>query len=169
MLRELQQSQSLEICLVRVTPEQLDAIRRDVFRYKDKAARSVFDCLPTVHAGELGISECVVCQEDLDPQEPLTQLPCKHAFCTPCISRWLLDCKNGCPLCARPITEENVQACTTSVDKDALSLEPNFDLDNADAETPHAASLRGLDADGKRFSVSRRAGFGPGMSCCLYI
>jgi len=133
---------------------------------EELASPSVFDSLPSVCAGASGMSECVVCQEDFEPQQLLTQLPCKHAFCTPCISRWLLECKNECPLCASPITEENVQACTTSVEKDALSHESNFDLDNADAETPHAASLRGLDADGKRFSVSRRDGFGPGMSCC---
>jgi len=116
MIHELKKSQTLEIRLVRLNPEQRDAMRYDAFRSKDKALRSVFDSLPTVYAGALGMSECVVCQEDFDPQQRLTQLPCKHAFCTPCISRWLLECKNECPLCARPITKKNVCAGTTSVD-----------------------------------------------------
>jgi len=116
MIHELKMSQSLEIRLVRLNPEQRDAMRHDAFRSKDKALRSVFDSLPTVYAGALGVSECVVCQVDFDPQQRLTQLPCKHAFCTPCISRWLLECKNECPLCARPITMESVCADATSVD-----------------------------------------------------
>merc|ERR1712183_1054150 len=76
----------------------------------EKASPSLFDRLPTVPASASGMSECVVCQQDFEPQQDLTQLPCKHAFCTPCISRWLLEFKNQCPLCASPITEENVEA-----------------------------------------------------------
>jgi len=163
MIHEIVVANTLVIHLVRLSPEQRNALRHDFFRSKAKALRSVFDRLPTVNPGASGMSECVVCQEDFDPQQLLTQLPCEHAFCTSCISRWMLQCKNECPLCARPITKENVLAGTTLVgeqqfrQQDASTLKFNFDVDCADVETHHGGSPRG---NWKCFSVSRRDGFG---------
>jgi hypothetical protein len=39
----------------------------------------------------------------LDANVPLVKLPCRHAFHSGCISRWLTQCKNTCPLCQAPI------------------------------------------------------------------
>jgi len=159
MMDECAWAQTLVVRLVRLTLEERRAMRHDDFHDKETASRSVFERLPTIYAGASGMSECIVCQEDFDPQQLLTQLPCKHAFCTPCISRWLLECKNECPLCAGPITQETVPEETTLVDEDTAFVEMDFDLANsAETEFHHGGSPK---RNRQRFSVSRRDGFGP--------
>ena len=41
---------------------------------------------------------CVICLENL-PLVAYSELPCKHIFCTHCISKWLREENNKCPLC----------------------------------------------------------------------
>mmetsp|Transcript_109545 Transcript_109545/g.244560 ORF Transcript_109545/g.244560 Transcript_109545/m.244560 type:complete len:400 (+) Transcript_109545:121-1320(+) len=70
--------------------------------------RTLVERLPRRPARDCECSECGVCLQELDPNMRVVQLPCRHAFHPACISRWLTQCKNTCPLCSVPI--ETAQA-----------------------------------------------------------
>eukprot|EP00929_Paragymnodinium_shiwhaense_P008341 TRINITY_DN112291_c0_g1_i1.p1 TRINITY_DN112291_c0_g1~~TRINITY_DN112291_c0_g1_i1.p1 ORF type:complete len:391 (-),score=98.57 TRINITY_DN112291_c0_g1_i1:76-1137(-) len=49
-------------------------------------------------------SSCGVCLVDFEPTCEVVPLPaCQHVFHRACISKWLTECKNACPLCATPV------------------------------------------------------------------
>jgi len=69
-----------------------------------------FSSLPHVRAGEVGVDQCAICLEDVDPDRGLVQFPCKHAFHPMCAARWLTAAapsqrgkRQCCPLCNRKI------------------------------------------------------------------
>jgi len=63
-----------------------------------------FTCLPNVRASDCSVTQCCICINDVDPDETLVQLPCKHAFHTLCAARWLTQSRHGtCPLCVRSV------------------------------------------------------------------
>ena len=43
--------------------------------------------------------KCPILQTDFEPDEEITQLPCKHCFNTVAIERWLKEEKSECPVC----------------------------------------------------------------------
>ena len=43
--------------------------------------------------------KCPILQTDFEPEEEITQLPCKHCFNTVAIERWLKEEKSECPVC----------------------------------------------------------------------
>ena len=49
---------------------------------------------------------CMVCFEDLAPEEALVSLPCHHSHISHqlCLARWLLDA-GTCPLCSQPMVD----------------------------------------------------------------
>mmetsp|Transcript_73497 Transcript_73497/g.129723 ORF Transcript_73497/g.129723 Transcript_73497/m.129723 type:complete len:206 (-) Transcript_73497:50-667(-) len=47
--------------------------------------------------------ECGVCLSEMSAGDEAVQLPCSHGFHVACISKWLTQCKNTCPLCSKPI------------------------------------------------------------------
>ncbi|KXZ41529.1 hypothetical protein GPECTOR_413g260 [Gonium pectorale] len=94
-----------------------------------------------LRAGSYNPTSCPVCLEDFTPEpgaagsgaaaaggseaaagaaaapeqqrRPLV-LPCGHAFCEPCISKWLDQKKVTCPICRRPIDEEDSPTDTSA-------------------------------------------------------
>lgn len=62
------------------------------------------DSLPHLQARECDADECGVCLFRLTPETTVARLPCRHAFHSGCISRWLTECKGTCPLCATPVS-----------------------------------------------------------------
>jgi hypothetical protein len=71
-----------------------------------------FSSLPQVRAGDIGVEQCAICLEDVDPGRELVQLPCGHAFHALCAARWLTQQSHGrptepkrqcCPLCNRTV------------------------------------------------------------------
>eukprot|EP00931_Biecheleriopsis_adriatica_P115392 TRINITY_DN91191_c0_g1_i1.p1 TRINITY_DN91191_c0_g1~~TRINITY_DN91191_c0_g1_i1.p1 ORF type:complete len:248 (-),score=25.78 TRINITY_DN91191_c0_g1_i1:26-712(-) len=57
--------------------------------------------IPSRPAGICNTSECAICfQDDLPLDEPLVQLPCRHAFHRDCVQRWLCSHKRKCPTCS---------------------------------------------------------------------
>jgi len=56
--------------------------------------------LPRTMAPSRGaVDTCAICLTDCDDEGGVTQLPCRHRFCTKCIMQWLTDCRVQCPLC----------------------------------------------------------------------
>jgi len=70
---------------------------------KNIANQTAVERLPRVAARELQECECGVCLVKLEPHARVVQLPCKHGFHEACISKWLTQCKNTCPLCTAAI------------------------------------------------------------------
>jgi len=73
---------------------------------RDLAPALLVDDLPHMLARDCcpdGGALCHVCLEELTASDELVMLPCKHFFHTQCVSRWLTQCKNSCPLCAEPV------------------------------------------------------------------
>lgn len=50
---------------------------------------------------------CGVCLSEFERTGPAAVLPCGHAFHSRCISRWLTQFKNTCPLCSAPIANDS--------------------------------------------------------------
>lgn len=56
--------------------------------------------LPKSAASSRSIMDvCSICLCDWEIEDGVTQLPCKHSFCTWCIMSWLTECAAQCPLC----------------------------------------------------------------------
>lgn len=70
------------------------------------AALEVAKCLPTIAARASGCTECSVCLAAFSPEEPVTELYCKHAFHPECVTRWLTQCRASCPTCTAPVDQE---------------------------------------------------------------
>lgn len=66
------------------------------FRTVAKAMLSAFTT-HVVTAATAGAT-CTVCQCELDAGDEAMQLPCGHTFHAPCITRWLADCADRCPV-----------------------------------------------------------------------
>lgn len=65
-----------------LTPDEVNALRHYTFTTHDS------DPMP-----------CGICQNNLERDDVLIELPCKHAFHQECVSPWLLTQSNTCPLC----------------------------------------------------------------------
>jgi len=106
----LLQDQVIDIMYRDLNPEDFEALcKLDERLPKRNTARwNVMDRLPRSTAGECGVTECGVCLAELDANAVVAKLPCKHAFHPQCISRWLTQCKNTCPLCQAPIQQSPI-------------------------------------------------------------
>jgi len=86
-----------------IRPEDFELLSKldDCVPNRNTAEHSLVETLPVVRVSSSTISECGVCLGHL--VDPVVQLPCRHAFHQACISRWLTQCKNSCPLCSASI------------------------------------------------------------------
>ena len=50
---------------------------------------------------------CCVCISACRDGEEIRSLPCGHAFHRDCVDRWLVSCKQTCPLCRVYVADEN--------------------------------------------------------------
>jgi hypothetical protein len=58
---------------------------------------------------EMKINEaCGIWQDDFEEGEPITILPCNHAFKQPAILKWLQEEKAECPVCRKPLHSKEV-------------------------------------------------------------
>jgi hypothetical protein len=64
--------------------------------------------MPKVLAGDVGADECLICFEKYDEGDLVTQLACKHCFCTKCIERWLTQGSRHCPYCRQEVNCDNL-------------------------------------------------------------
>lgn len=53
--------------------------------------------------------DCTVCKEELNIDEEVAQLPCKHVYHEECIKRWL-ETRDTCPVCRAPTAPEHHQS-----------------------------------------------------------
>ncbi|OWM84081.1 E3 ubiquitin-protein ligase AIP2 [Punica granatum] len=51
-------------------------------------------------------AECAICREDLQVNDKMQELPCKHTFHPPCLKPWL-DEHNSCPICRHELQTDD--------------------------------------------------------------
>lgn len=54
--------------------------------------------------GDDGNADCSICMDAVEPEEEVTELPCKHWFHHQCVSAWLKE-HDTCPHCRKGITK----------------------------------------------------------------
>ena len=59
--------------------------------------------MPMVLASDVGVDQCLICFEEYDEDDLVTQLTCKHCFCTKCIGKWLTQGSRCCPVCRQEV------------------------------------------------------------------
>lgn len=101
----LMQEEIIELMYRDLNPEDFETLNKldERLPRRNIVQHDLMDGLPRRIASECNCSECGVCLAELDPGARVVQLPCGHAFHPACISRWLTQCKNTCPLCAARI------------------------------------------------------------------
>lgn len=101
------QEEVIEIMYRDLCPEDFEKLCKldERIPKRDTAQRNLVDRLPRMMAKECNATECRVCLAELEPNAMVVKLPCQHAFHPNCISKWLTQCKNTCPLCSNPISE----------------------------------------------------------------
>mmetsp|Transcript_90057 Transcript_90057/g.156050 ORF Transcript_90057/g.156050 Transcript_90057/m.156050 type:complete len:212 (-) Transcript_90057:85-720(-) len=70
---------------------------------KDFALNGPVDKFEHLSAQACGATECAVCFEELEPEDRVVQLPCRHAFHPTCIAQWFVRGTRRCPLCVRAV------------------------------------------------------------------
>lgn len=91
--------------------------------------------LPRLQASLCRSSSCLVCLKDFGPDDMVTQLPCQHAYCTPCIEAWLTRCRSDCPTCHASVAEHLAAATTVSASV-PLRRDCNDESESAASEHP---------------------------------
>lgn len=104
------QEEVIDIMYRDLKPEDFEMLNKLDERVpkRNTVQRNIVERLPRVAVRDCGSSECGVCLVGLDPHARVVQLPCRHAFHPACISKWLTQCRNTCPLCSTPIDQSQV-------------------------------------------------------------
>lgn len=108
----------LELLAMLDSTANVGSVRDETHGQSNKIAALV-DALPRLPAGACPADECAVCLADFGPDSLVTRLPCRHYYCTRCITTWLTEHESHCPLCLRPIAEHEI-----------VSFDPLFDADS---------------------------------------
>ncbi|KAF8023674.1 hypothetical protein BT93_F1003 [Corymbia citriodora subsp. variegata] len=115
-LREIQVRMVLEVSVHRREQREMEAALGESMEVSNAfgavpASRAAIDALEKRKRCELldsGDDWCVICKDEISPDEEVACMPCKHTFHHECIVRWLNE-SNLCPLCRfqMPRDEEN--------------------------------------------------------------
>ena len=91
---------------------------------------------------KMDYDKCPILQSEFEPDEEITQLPCKHCFNTSAIEHWLKEEKSICPVCRYEL--DNVEKkCNT----DPTPTDENTDNENTDNENTDDEDADDEDAD----------------------
>jgi len=97
----LSQRELLDLLFRDITPEDYDTLLRlDENNTKSNiASEDAVARLPTFSGKEHVGENCTVCMCTFDKDDEVTELPCRHRFHKACISKWLSECRQACPIC----------------------------------------------------------------------
>lgn len=139
------QEEVIDIMFRDLKPEDFEMLNKldERLPKRNIVQRNLVERLPRCLAKDCACSECGVCLQELDSSTRVVQLPCKHAFHPACISRWLTQCKNTCPLCSALIDPS--QAATTGSSKDSSGPEASS-VRAHDVARSHEIAARALEA-----------------------
>jgi len=111
----LRQDQAFDLMSRDLTPEDFETLSAldEGLPKRNTAEPAVVDQLARKLFHDGAVKECGVCLSALDKKSDAVELPCKHCFHSACISKWLTECKNACPICLAPIQRpDDVQVST---------------------------------------------------------
>mmetsp|Transcript_2314 Transcript_2314/g.6602 ORF Transcript_2314/g.6602 Transcript_2314/m.6602 type:complete len:369 (-) Transcript_2314:168-1274(-) len=95
---------------------------------------------------DFAAESCPVCLEDFGNGRRATTLPCGHAFCEPCLGRWLAD-HATCPVCRATVADApSATTRSTTTRRPDPSDEVRFRLDRIHRRYPTVLERRALDA-----------------------
>lgn len=106
----LYQDQAMELMYRELGPEDFELLSKldETVPRRNTVQRDSVDQLPHVSAETLEVGDtCGVCLSEFDLTERTVKLPCGHPFHAKCISKWLTQFKNSCPLCSVPISNKH--------------------------------------------------------------
>lgn len=131
------QEEAIDIMFRDLSPDDFEMLNKldENLPKRNIVQRNTVDSLPQVEAQETGCTECGVCLVGLESRQRVCLLPCGHAFHQPCISRWLTECKNACPLCGAKIEQDAGTTTSSSAEADA-SAESGRALSDDDFQRP---------------------------------
>lgn len=106
----LYQDQVMDVMYRELGPEDFEMLSKldENVPRRNTVQRDSVDQLPRVAAKTLEAgATCGVCLSEFELTERAAKLPCGHTFHVKCISKWLTQFKNTCPLCSAPISNED--------------------------------------------------------------
>lgn len=84
-----------------ITPDDYETLLRldETIPKKTASIKQVTD-LESVSFAVVGNDTCGVCLADFEEDDVIKRVPCpnNHLFHDECIAKWLLECKNSCPV-----------------------------------------------------------------------
>mmetsp|Transcript_9540 Transcript_9540/g.21867 ORF Transcript_9540/g.21867 Transcript_9540/m.21867 type:complete len:453 (+) Transcript_9540:207-1565(+) len=143
------QDEVIDIMYRDLTPEDFERLCKldERLPKRNTLQRNTVERLTKLPARNCSSTECRVCLGEFDPASSVVQLPCNHAFHPACISKWLTQCKDTCPLCSAPIepvskeggvSEERLSADRCAGSSSSTSANPPGSASAA----PQASALR---------------------------
>lgn len=107
----LRQDQVIDLMYRDIKPEDFELLSKldESLPKRNVAKRNIVDSLPRVHTHDCSATECGVCLSDWSVDAHAVELPCKHCFHLTCITKWLTQCKNACPICSAPIDNSSAE------------------------------------------------------------
>ena len=101
---------------------------------------------------KMDYDKCPILQSEFEPDEEITQLPCKHCFNTSAIEHWLKEEKSICPVCRYEL--DNVEKkCNT----DPTPTDENTDNEDADDENTDDEYTDKMDIDEEENNVNNES------------
>jgi hypothetical protein len=136
------------------TQEEFDRIMSQLMDHSHAGApgatQDAITTLPKVKVdqamlGESNKAECTICMDEVELDEEVTRLYCKHWFHTNCISFWLKE-HNTCPHCRKSIEDARKEA--EDAGEIPKSAQPSSSSSNPQASTSYSV-------DQQQNSISR--------------
>jgi len=97
----LSEHEVVELLYREITPEDYDLLLRlDELLPKKTAGADALEKLQSAPAGERRHESCGVCLMPFEDDDDVVSVPCPaaHEFHRACVSKWLTQCKNSCPV-----------------------------------------------------------------------
>ena len=105
---------------------------------------------------KMDYDKCPILQSEFEPDEEITQLPCKHCFNTSAIEHWLKEEKSICPVCRYEL--DNVEKkCNTEPGPTDENTDENTDNENTDDEDTEDEDTDNMDIDEEENNVNNES------------
>ena len=106
---------------------------------------------------KMDYDKCPILQSEFEPDEEITQLPCKHCFNTSAIEHWLKEEKSICPVCRYELDNVEKKCNTDPTPTDENTDNENTDDEDADDEDADDEYTDNMDIDEEENNVNNES------------